>query len=255
MIIFNQTSNAITSFTQATNADSSYPATNMLNEYTRSVFKSTATSTIIEFSFTGREFVILNCTATSGTIYAGKPSTASTSITSNTTISTDTYYEGTLIISGGSTTVDVTSDATLKIGGTLGKNESISFTLGNHKKKDIYFDMGSTGTWSVSLTLNITSGVVELGCIIGGEFTSYGTSVSATRGQKQFKYYSTSANYEALRELIKNDDSFIVIPERTIAENDVFIAYGKITPNNVTFTENKRNTSSYLIENTQIRVT
>ena len=257
MIAFNQDSNAITSITRFDNEDSSYPKTNLLNEYTRSLAKTTATSTVIEFTFAGREFCLLNCNATSGVIYADKPSAASTTISSSTTISTDTDYEGTLIISGGSTIVDVTSNATLRVHGTFGKDdESITFNIDNLKRNDLYFDMGSVGVWTVSLSLSIGSGVLEMGALVGGTFTQYGNTETATRGAKEFNSQLTSANFESLQEVIKNDDSFVVIPDRGLAESDIFIAYGKITLNQMRVSGRKfDNTSGRYIDNTNIKVT
>lgn len=239
MILFNQTDNAISSITTFTNEDSSYPKENLLTSYTKQVAKSTTTTTMIDFTFTGRDLAILNTNATSGTIYADKPSSASCTVTSgNVTYSADTYIENCLTVSSG----DV---ATVNNGIILGitedavyTNDAITFTANNLKKTDLYFDMGSEGTWTVQITLNVSSGTVEVGSVIGGLFTQYGVTVQHNKLETELsanvEYVSKVSNYDALKAEIINDDDFVVIPSRNL--DGIWLAYGKISLKEASYT-------------------
>lgn len=236
MIVFNQAGNAITSITRFDNENTSFPKTNLLTKYTKQVAKSTTTSTVITFSFTGRDLVILNTNATSGVIYADKPSAATTTLTGSTTYTVDTDIEGTLVVPS-PYIATVNSGITLRVTGAFGADESITFTENNLKKTDLYFDMGSTGTWTVSLTLS-SSSTLEIGCVVGGSFEQYGVTTSHTKQETELSanldFVSKASNYDALKAEIINDDEFVVIPARTL--NGVWIAYGKIMLKDSNFT-------------------
>jgi len=235
MIAFNHNGNRV-SVNYANNID----LTNTLTKYSREVATGTSSTVSFQFTFTGRDFVLLNTNATSGTILSVYPSGASTTISTPTTISTDTDYTGRVTITSG-TTVTVNSGATMRVIGNVGyDNEAIDFNVNNLKKTDLYFDMGSSRTWTVSMTLNASSNVT-IGSLIAGNFTTYGITTALTKKEQElsgeFTFESKISNYDALKNAILEDDSFVVIPSR--AKNGIFIAYGKITLNDTNFTANK----------------
>jgi len=254
MIVFNQANNNI-SINYANNITFS----NALTKYTKEVATGTSTTVSFQFTFTGRDFVLLNTNATSGTIDNTYPSSNTNTISSPTTISTDTLYEGKLTINSGATTT-ITSDTNVRIHGTFGRNhEAIDFSAENLTKKDLYFDMGSVKTWTVSLTLNSSSNV-EIGSLITGNFIEYGFTTDLTNGEADYQGklngMATAGNFKALRDYANSrDDYYVCIANRSINDASLFALYGKIQVKEQTMRGNSMmNSSGVQIDTLSIEV-
>ncbi|MCK5616951.1 hypothetical protein KAR91_84595 [Candidatus Pacearchaeota archaeon] len=233
MIIFNQADNAISSVEMGSE-NGSFPASNTLTKYRKEVAKSTLTTDYLEFTFTGRDLLLLNTNATSGTIYADRVTAASSTISADTTYTVDTYLDGTITIAD-TYTVDSNDNITITIsdGERVYSDDAIAFDVGLLKAKDIYFDMGSSQTWTVKIELTYSS-VIEAGCLIGGDFVNYGYGTSMTKKPVGLgavgKFESSMSSHEALKVATEDDTDFYSgIPNRDLSNAGIFVGYGKIT--------------------------
>ncbi len=233
MIIFNQSNNNVSNLIM-TDENSSFQIANVLTKYSKEVAKSTSTTSTISFDFTGQDLLILNTNSTSGTIYADRTTAASSTISADTTYTVDTTLDGTITVAD-TYTVGANDGVTITIsaGATDKDYESITFSVGLLKAKDIYFDFGSSAARSVSLTLT-SSSAIEIGCIIGGNFVDYGFGTSLTKKPVGLgavgKSEMSMSSHEALKAATEDDtDFYSAIPDRDLTNAGIFVGYGKIT--------------------------
>lgn len=232
MIIFNQADTSLSSLTM-TNEDSSYPITNAETRYAKQVAKSTTTSTTISFTFTGRDLVFLNTNATSGSIFADYSSASSSTISTNTTYTTDTILDGVITVADGVTVgADDGVIVTVSQGVHYSGSGAIDFDIGLLKTKDLYFDLGSSQTWTVDIELS-GSANIEIGAIVCGDFVQYGYGTELNRkvsgnGAKG-SFLASMSSHEALRDAVNDYDFFAGIPNRDLTNAGIFVGYGKIT--------------------------
>lgn len=214
----------------ATNQNAAYPATNFLTKYTRDKAKFTTSTTIrLDNVSSARDICIFGLTgATSGTIRIETETSNVVTLTSNTTYTTNTDILGTLTSNDG-ITVTSNDGITVRGVGTGLIEQSLSFSDGNLRRENFYFDYGSTATLFIGLSL---TGASQIGLFWAGVLADYGYSEKWSGDS--YDFLATKANYKAL-ELLDKRLFYIVHPNRN--QNGDMLLYGSVTIAKINYSE------------------